>query len=54
MGHKGGPGKSMKNALYVQKAPLGLKQHEKIKPISLAIVKLRVYEGKESVSQAVS
>jgi len=45
---KEGPGKSMKNELYVKKAPLGLKQHQtvkKIKPVALAM---------QLVSQSVS
>jgi len=49
---KKGPGKSMKNALYVQWAPLGLKQRrtaKKINPVPLAIVEFG-YDLNASVS----
>jgi len=48
---KEGPGKSMKNVLYVlqcAEAHLGMKQRQtvkKIKPIALAVIKLCLSEG---------
>jgi len=57
-GTKEDPGKSMKNALYVQWAPFRLKQHriaKKIKPAALAIVELCKSEGRqgEFISQLI-
>jgi len=50
---KEGSGKSMKNALHVQRyAPLGLKQRPTAKPVVIAIVELHKSEGiRQAVSQ---
>ena len=45
----------MMHTAVFQKAPVMLNQHEKIKPIALAIIELHLSEGiKQLVSQSVS